>query len=93
MRVVAMREGYYLNRRIKKGEIFDIKKAEDFSDVERKKHPGWMKKYSGKKAAIDFDLEDKEVEHDSGKGPSMFEAADIEVSKKQKNRAQDQEVI
>lgn len=93
MRVIAVRDGYYEHRRVYAGEVFDLKDPKHFSDEKAKPHPGWMKPYSGKKAALEMPDFDKEVEHDSERQPSKMESSDVKMHKKQKDRAQDQDVL
>lgn len=42
IKVKAVRTGLYEDKLRHKGEVFDLRKPEDFSDFHRRFHPGWM---------------------------------------------------
>lgn len=62
--------GWYGNRLIKNGEVFEISSMEHFSDADRKdKPPGWMRRVEEKKS------EQKAPEEGIAKGRDEAKAA------------------
>jgi hypothetical protein len=52
MKVIAIRMGYYNNKRVREGQVFNLKDKKHFS-------VNWMKEYKGKKKVEEFQPEEE----------------------------------